>query len=273
MRGSARARLGEARQGFHQQTFQCSAGPGSARRGKARQYAARHGFHPNISWQGRTSRGVAGPVLAGPGRAGQGMGSTRLQETPLIDFRITLTGTAPLIMHSNRLSDPLHPATKEYRKITGKRQKTEDDHLEIARMEHAASIYFDPDVGPYIPGENLSRALVDAARITRKGKMVERGVFISTDINPLSYRGPRTIAGLWDDENFRHLASVTVGTKRVMRYRPVFREWSTEADGILDPAVIDLTDLETIAVTAGQMVGLCDWRPRYGRFTARVEKL
>jgi hypothetical protein len=118
------------------------------------------------------------------------MGSTRLQETPLIDFRITLTGTAPLIMHSNRLSDPLHPATKEYKKITGKRQKTEDDHLEIARMEHAASIYFDPDVGPYIPGENLSRALVDAARITRKGKMVERGVFISTDIEPAVVPGP-----------------------------------------------------------------------------------
>jgi hypothetical protein len=210
------------------------------------------------------------------GMAGRGeawVPSTHTRRHPLIDFRITLTGTAPLIMHSNRLSDPLHPATKEYKKVTGKRQKTEDDHLEIARMEHAASLYMDDHVGPFIPGENLSRALVDAARITRKGKMVERGVFIRTDTNPLSYPGPRTIAALWDDENFRHFASVTVRGQRVMRCRPMFRDWSTEADGILDPAVIDLTDLETIAVTSGQMVGLCDWRPRYGRFTARVEKL
>jgi hypothetical protein len=191
----------------------------------------------------------------------------------LIDFRITLTGTAPLILHNSRLADPLDPTTKALKKMTSKRQKTEDDHLEIARLEHAGSLYFDSDVGPFVPGQNVARALVDAGRVTKKGKMIERGVFISTDTNPLSYRGPRTVNGLWEDENFRITASVKVGTQRVMRCRPMFREWSTEADGILDPAILDLSDLEGIATTAGQMVGLGDWRPRYGRFTARVEKL
>lgn len=191
----------------------------------------------------------------------------------MIDFRLTLTGTAPLLMHNARLADPLDPVTKALKKVTGKRQKTDDDHEEIARLEHAGSLYLDPDAGPYLPGQNVERALVDAARITKQGVKVQRGVFITTDINPLGYRGPRDADGLWADENYRHMASVKVQQARTMRCRPMFREWTVEADGILDPSVLDLEVLETIAVTGGQMIGLGDWRPRFGRFVAEVEKL
>jgi hypothetical protein len=43
-----------------------------------------------------------------------------------------------------------------------------------------------------------------------------------------------------------------------------------QADGILDPGVIELEDIRQIADTAGQLIGLGDWRPRFGRFTAQV---
>lgn len=190
----------------------------------------------------------------------------------MINFRITLTGTAPLLMHSSRLADPLNPATKALKRVTSKRQKTDDDHEEIARLEHVGSLYLDPDIGPYVPGENIARALVDGAKLSRQGVKITRGVFISTDVNPLSYNGPRDAEGLWANENFRHMASVKVGTARTMRCRPVFREWTTEAEGILDPNIIDLADLEGVAITAGQVVGLGDWRPRFGRFIAKVER-
>lgn len=191
----------------------------------------------------------------------------------MINFRLTLTGTAPLLMHNSRLANPLDPATKALKKVTAKRTKTDDDHEEIARLEHAGSLYLDPDVGPYVPGQNVARCLVDAARVSKQGVKVTRGVFISTDTNPLGYRGPRDIDGLWKDENFRHMASVKIGTSRTMRCRPIFTAWTVEADGILDPSVIDLADLEGIAVTAGQMIGLGDWRPRFGRFTATLVKI
>lgn len=191
----------------------------------------------------------------------------------MIEFRLTLVGTAPLLMHSSRLADPLNPATKALKKVTSKRTKTDDDHEEIARLEHAGSLYMDPHVGPFVPGENISRCLVDGGKISKQGVKVTRGVFIKTDVNPLSYTGPRTTDGLWRDENFRHMASVKVGTARTMRCRPVFREWTTEAEGLLDPAVLDLADLDGIATTAGQMIGLGDWRPRFGRFAATLERL
>lgn len=192
----------------------------------------------------------------------------------MIKFRLMIRGTAPLLMHNSRLSDPLNPTSKAIKKITSKRTKTDEDHETIARLEHAGSLYLDPDAGPYLPGQNIERCLVDAARISKQGVKVQRGVFIETDVNPLGgYGGPRDADGLWKDENYRHVASVKVGTSRTMRCRPMFTNWAVEADGILDPAVIDLTDLTAIAVTAGQMIGLGDWRPRYGRFEATVDKL
>ncbi|MGH2897009.1 MAG: hypothetical protein ACRDPM_27605 [Solirubrobacteraceae bacterium] len=185
-------------------------------------------------------------------------------------FRMTCTGTTPLLMHNSRLSNPLDPVTKALKRISAKRTKTEEDHAEMARLEHAGSLYFDPHVGPFIPGQNFDRCLVDAARITKAGKKIERGVFVETDVNPLAYDGPREVDTLWQDANFRHTASVKVQMSRVTRTRPQFRTWTVEADGVYDPSVISLEELGEIADTAGRMIGLGDWRPRFGRFTVSV---
>lgn len=188
-------------------------------------------------------------------------------------FRITCTGTTPLLMHNARLSNPLDEVAKAMKRISSKRTKTEEDHEELARLEHMGGLYFDSDAGPYLPGQNFERCLVDAARITKSGKKIERGVFVETNVNPVAYRGPRTVEGLWKDDNFRHSASVKIGTNRVTRTRPQFRDWTVDAEGVYDPAVINLEELAEIAGTAGRMIGLGDWRPRFGRFEATVEKI
>lgn len=188
-------------------------------------------------------------------------------------FRLTCVGTHALLMHNSRLSNPLDPTAKAMKRITSKRIKTEEDHVALAQLEHAGGLYFDPDLGPYLPGQNFERCLVDAARITKSGKKIERGVFIDSDINPLFYDGPRDAELLWKDENFRHSASVKVGTQRVTRTRPQFRQWKVDAEGQYDPSVINLQELAEIADTAGKMIGLGDWRPRFGRFVATVEKI
>ena len=96
-------------------------------------------------------------------------------------------------------------------------------------------------------------------------------MFIATNINPIAYTGPRDVDGLWKDENFRHLASAKVGMQRIMRCRPIFKDWRAQADGVLDPNILDFAELSQIAETAGMLVGLGDWRPRYGRFVANVK--
>lgn len=192
-----------------------------------------------------------------------------------MDFRITLEGSGALLMHNARLSNPLDSAAKAIKKVSGKRNKTEDDHFEMAHLEFIGSLYHDKDAGPYIPGDNIWRCLFDAAKKSKRGPKVKEGILITTDVNPLAGYGSsqRDAEKLWADENFRHFASAKVGQVRVTRCRPIFRKWKVEADGILDANVLDYAELEQIAETAGLLIGLGDWRPKYGRFTAKVQKI
>lgn len=188
----------------------------------------------------------------------------------MIDFNLTLTGTAQLLMHNSRLANPLDPATKALKKYTSKRQKTDEDHEALAHLEFLGSLYLDPDIGPYIPGENVFRALVDGAKLTKLGTKVTRGLFIDGAKNPLVYKGSRDAEILYKAGQFLD-ASVKVGMQRVMRRRPMFTDWKVQVEGYIDPSVLEVSDLSTISENAGKFIGLGDWRPRYGRFTAEIE--
>jgi hypothetical protein len=189
----------------------------------------------------------------------------------LSKFTITCEGTSPLLMHNARLVDPLDTVVKQIRQVSGKRKKTDDDHAEIAHLEWLGAMYFQPDVGPYIPAPNLQKCLVEGARLSKDGKKIERGVFIETMTVPVQYTGPRELKELFNDRRFVHRAPVKVGMSRVMRTRPVFAQWTLQATGMFDSTVIDLADLRNAAQVAGSMIGLGDNRPTYGRFTCTLE--
>ncbi len=187
--------------------------------------------------------------------------------------RISITGTAPLLMHNIRLADKLDPVAKALHEISSKRKKTEDDLIQMARLEFEGGLYLHPVLGPYLPGANIEKAIVEGARITKQGKQVERGLFVTDNEVPLIYAGPRTVEAMWEDDNFRSTLAVRVGQSRVMRMRPMFRSWAVDADAEVDPGLLSIETLRSIAADAGSMVGLGDFRPRYGRFTATVDKL
>lgn len=191
-----------------------------------------------------------------------------------MQVRLTISGTTSLLMHNARLSDPLDSVTKRLKAVSSKRTKTEDDHEEMSRIEFEGGLYMDPDVGPYIPGVNLHRCLVEGAKLNKLGRAVERGVIVlGSDVLPLAYLGPRDVDGLYADKTYVSRKSVGVTTSRVMRTRPEFHQWALEADLLVDQGVLDLEQISTIAFKAGQMVGLGDYRPRFGRFDVKVTKL
>lgn len=189
-----------------------------------------------------------------------------------MQFKITIMGNQPLLMHNSRLANPMDPITRALKVVSSKRKKTDDDHFEMSRLEFLGSLYFDKELGPYIPGENVQRCLTEAARFQNLGKKVERGLFITTSVNPLAYKGPRDETGLWEDENFRHFAIVRVGTSRVSRTRVQFQKWGLEAQGRLDESQLSWDQLQEIGRNAGLYVGLGDWRPRFGLFDVELSK-
>jgi hypothetical protein len=190
-----------------------------------------------------------------------------------LEVQLDIVGTKPILMHSATLSDPLDENARSLSKISSKRKKTEDDYREMAKYEFLGGLYHDEDLGPYLPGDNLFRMLVDGARKRRLGVKVTSGVFVSSDVNPLVYKGPRSVKELMSDPAFQHRASCKVGTARVMRTRPQFKEWATSALIVLDTEVLDIDDFSQIAQLAGSYVGLGDWRPRFGLFTTSVTVL
>ena len=189
----------------------------------------------------------------------------------MLYFTLRIVGDEPLLMHNARLADPFDPFTKALKANTSKRKRTEEDEWDKARIEFQGSLYFDEEAGPFLPGQNIHRCLVDAAKQTKQGATVTRSLTITSNVNRLEYRGPRDTEGLWDDPAFRSRVSAKVGVARIMRTRPIFRTWAVEAEGFFDENLLDLEDLQTIAERAGSTVGIGDWRPRYGRFLAEVE--
>ena len=184
--------------------------------------------------------------------------------------RLRVVGIRALIMHSDRLADPLAPITKKMKTITSKRKKTEEDLERMAQLEFMAGMYHDEDMGPFIPGKNFHATLVNGAKLSKQGANFKRAMEVVTESAPLEYEGPRTLEELWGDPLFRLTTSVKVQTSRVMRTRPMFPSgWAAEFDVRHDPTQIDKETLIRVAQEAGDYVGLCDYRPFYGKFTVK----
>lgn len=179
-------------------------------------------------------------------------------------LRLVGEPNTPLIMHNGRLADRDYEWARELGALTKKRNKTDEDHEEVARLEWRGGLYLDDNVGPYLPGDNIRRSLIDGARLTKEGKTIERGVLRLSRINRLGYDGPRTPEEMWEAGRFKHRAMVRVGQSKVARYRPKFVDWTAEVVIDFDSSIIERRDLVRIAGAAGAYIGVCDGRPFYG---------
>lgn len=186
-------------------------------------------------------------------------------------LNLKIVGTSPLMMHSDRLANPLAPETKAHRELTAKRRKTDEDHLAIARSEFIAGAYWDPKVGFYVPGQNLDATFLAGAKLQKLGTAWKRGALVMTDRAKLVFDGPATPAELWEDTRFVDVRGVKVGASKIMRYRALFREWSTEIQIAFNPEVLDLDEIKKTVTDAGTLIGTCEFRPRFGRFEVTYE--
>ena len=180
---------------------------------------------------------------------------------PTLKFKIR--GVVPLVQHNGQLADPLNSWTKEVKKISGKRDKTDADYEEMARLEWYGGLYLD-NKKPCIPAEVMEACLVTAAKKNKNGKKALAGLFCPNNFL-LEYSGPQELKERWEDETCRYATLVRVGMARIMRMRPIFQEWGAEIAIEYDPHQLNENVVTELVATAGD-VGLMERRPRFGRF-------
>jgi hypothetical protein len=117
-----------------------------------------------------------------------------------------------------------------------------------------------------IPGEVLEAALVVGSRKQKLGKQAQAGLFVVDNVL-LEFDGcDLSIDELFERDENRFTKGVRVGQAKVMRTRPIFREWSAIAEVAFDPALLNEAQVVEIVKTTGEVIGLCDWRPKFGRY-------
>lgn len=224
--------------------------------------------------------------MVGRGRAWQGMGNVRhgvgkdngflewpgtnikTKEYKMEQFSVTMKSNGPMLMHSDRLVDPLSPVTKAHKKLTGDKQfaKTDEGKLAIAKSLYLNAFYLDHDGRIILPMLNIRKSLIEGARRYKLGKHIEKGVII-LDNAILEYDGPKTPEKLWESGKFLDARTVTIGRAKVMAYRPVFHEWSASVNVIVDAEVLNVADVMMAWTAAGNLIGIGDFRPLFGRYT------
>lgn len=178
---------------------------------------------------------------------------------------LKITGITPLIVHSGALADPLNKFAKAMKAVSGKRKKTDADLEELARLEFLGSLYL-RDGKPCMPSECLEAVLNAGAKKIKMGTTCKAGIFI--DESPfIEYDGPTNPDEMWKSDQFRLTAGVKLnGKTRVMRTRPKFTDWVITFSTQYLTDLLNKTDVIEFARIAGIQCGLCDWRPKFGRF-------
>jgi hypothetical protein len=184
------------------------------------------------------------------------------------DGRVASGGSA-LVMHNERLADPLDDMTRSISAISKKRSKTEADHLEIARLEFLGGMYTNGN-GPCLPAWNVLRCLQDGAKRLKRGADVLRGVYPIVDHADVQYEGPRDPGALWKAGGFSLRKTVGVQRARTMRTRPIFLDWMIELPVEVDPVIFDIDVLRNAWEQAGKYAGIGEMRPIYGRFVGTI---
>ena len=187
---------------------------------------------------------------------------------------VTWTGIRPLVMHNGLMADPTNPYTRKIKEIVSKGSKkmTESDYENRDRLEWEAGLYWDDKDGLIMPSDNIERCIQLGAQKARRGKDVQAAVFCSDTHAVIQYEGRTTNKDkLYNHPAFTLRKGVAIQKSRLIRVRPMVPTgWSIKFTVEYDDSIVNEKDLLKAMQEAGALVGLGDWRPKFGRFLVEV---
>jgi len=191
----------------------------------------------------------------------------------MLSLSAKFTGVSPLLHANPQGVSRSFPITQRIKQINAKKTKrTDADYAEMADLEVASRVYFDDEIGVYVPSRWVSEAVARKAfAVAKISKQATRGaLFMTSDKLPLTYKNMGRVKKIEDivkDSFFRHAMILPQGQIRIEKNSPIFHEWSFTASMEFDDKVFDRTDLQRIITETAHYVGFGDFRPTFGRST------
>lgn len=180
-----------------------------------------------------------------------------------------LTGIAPLLMHSGQTADPLNHYAKALKAVSGKRGKTDADFEEMAKIEWFAALYLE-DNRVILPDFLLEAAFIAGSRKAKLGKQAEAGLFVDGHARLMFDGDNLTPEKLFERDQNRDCRAVRIQKNKVMRTRFIVKQWAATINVVFEDTMLNLSAIEKAISDCGSQVGLCDWRPKFGRFEAEL---
>lgn len=202
------------------------------------------------------------------------------------DVTFKIVGVIPMMQHSARLVDKRDPITIAINEHTAKSAKTKTpiDDIAIEHLEWLGGLYT-TEKGTFkelpsgklsltgygkvcIPGQNIEAMLAETAgQVTGVTRDACITAIVSDGNWPLLLDGPSDVVKLYAKfEQYSDRRSVVLNKARIMRTRPIFRNWALEFTISFREEMIDEPKLREIISRAGQYKGLGDYRKRHGMF-------
>lgn len=196
----------------------------------------------------------------------------------LQEVALRLNGTTPLLLHNVQLANPLNEWSKQISDLTSRKKaksiSEEEFASDKARLQFLGGLYWDDEIGVYMPGFNVFRSIMEGGTMSRLGTKIEQAVVEYTDkakIEPWSDKYSDGDAIFADGHYLTTF--VKIGTSTVLGTRPQFIEWAIDMTFSLDADVLHRDDFVACAEAAGRFKGLGDGRKKgygKGRYTVEV---
>ena len=194
----------------------------------------------------------------------------------MLTANVKINGTTPLLMKNPQTVDRFNPFTRRMAEINAKRtRRTDEDYLEMADLEIKSSLYWDDELGVYIPARWVMAGICKVShKVAKVSKAdIRSSVFIVQSDVSLTYNKMNIVKNQNDivgNEYFRHKMILPQGQIRIAKTTPIFHDWSFEFDIEFDNTIMDKKDFTRMLEHSALRGGFGDFRPTFGRAIAVV---
>ncbi len=190
-------------------------------------------------------------------------------------LEVRFVGFAPLLQNNPQTVDTFNHFAKAKKKYTAKRAKTDEDVLALRVLEIESKVWWDDDLGVYVPSSWVMASIAkNAFKVAKIAKDKARGgIFAVESKAKLTYDGMSAVKKLKDiskNERFNTTLILPQQQVRLCKAFPIFHKWSFEIELEYDDKIIDKDSLLDVLNYSAKYNGFGDFRPTYGRATVEV---